>query len=62
MKTLYDVMQLLKRYGVFVYTGKKLADIDLLEDELRDLYKSGLISPEEFSAALLILRSERNRM
>lgn len=61
MKTLLDVMNLLKRFGVFVYTGDKQADLDLMEDELRDLYKSQMISPEEFSKSLLVLRSERKK-
>lgn len=61
MKTLYDVMQLLKNFGVFIYTGERQADLDLMEDELRDLYRSGLIAPDDFASALLVLRSERHR-
>ena len=30
MKTLYDVQQLLKRFGIFVYVGKRLWDIELM--------------------------------
>ncbi|NAP01271.1 DUF910 family protein [Halomonas sp. MG34] len=31
MKTIYDVQQLLKRYGSFVYTGDRLGDLELME-------------------------------
>lgn len=62
MNTLYDVMQLLKKYGVFVYTGQKQIDIDLMEDEIRELFHSTLISSEEFTKSLLILRREREKL
>lgn len=61
MKTLYDVMQLLKSFGVFIYTGDRQSDLDMMEDELRDLYRSGVIAPDDFASALLVLRNERHR-
>lgn len=60
MKTLYDVMQLLKSYGTVIYTGDRNADLDLMEDEIRELYKQQFISAKDFSSALLILRQRRN--
>ncbi|MFK2824361.1 YqgQ family protein [Bacillus sp. B190/17] len=59
MKTMWDVQQLLKRYGVFVYVGDRLADLELMEAELRDLYQSQLMEGQEFQQAVLILRRER---
>ncbi|SIT82039.1 YqgQ family protein [Edaphobacillus lindanitolerans] len=56
MKTVFDVMQLLKRYGTYVYTGDRNADLILLEMELRELRENGMISSEEFMRAILILR------
>ncbi len=41
MKTLYDVQQLLKQFGVFVYVGKRKWDIELMSIELKNLYKAG---------------------
>ena len=60
MKTVYDVRQLLKRFSIFIYTGNRIADLDLMEDELKDLSKVNLIESEEFQKAILILRHERN--
>jgi uncharacterized protein YqgQ len=61
MKTFYDVMQLLKRFGSFIYTGHRLGDLELMMDEVRQLYADRLISVEEFQAAVLILRAEQNK-
>ena len=44
MKTLYDVQQLLKNFGIFVYVGKRMWDIELMALELDHLYKVLLIA------------------
>lgn len=64
MKTLYDVMQLLKRYGTVIYTGDYQADLELMEEEVRELHRLQFITPQEFTTAILILRqknSNRNK-
>ncbi|MGT2908192.1 YqgQ family protein [Streptococcus dentiloxodontae] len=58
MNTLYDVQQLLKRFGIYVYLGKRLYDIEMMKIELELIYKKGLIDREEYFAAELILRRE----
>lgn len=59
MKDLYDVMQLLKRYGTIIYTADFVSDIDLMEADVRDLYRHDFITPREYAAALNILRQKR---
>ncbi|MFC7364839.1 MULTISPECIES: YqgQ family protein [Bhargavaea] len=56
METVYDVMQLLKRFGTFVYTGDRNADLILMEMEVRQLYDNGLITQQQFIQSRLILR------
>ena len=58
MKTLYDVQQLLKQFGVVVYLGKRLYDIEMMKIELEALYKSVLIDKENYLIAEMILRRE----
>ncbi|ETP67827.1 hypothetical protein AC739_03575 [Planococcus glaciei] len=61
MKTLYDVMQLLKRYGTIIYTGDPIADLELMEEEIRELYRLQFISAKEYSTAILILRQKKRQ-
>lgn len=61
LKTVYDVMQLLKRFGTYIYTKDRLADLELMEDEIKELYKMQMIEAQDFQLALLILRQEHNR-
>ncbi|MGE7623657.1 YqgQ family protein [Viridibacillus sp. NPDC096237] len=58
MKTVYDVMQFLKRFGTFIYTKDRIADLELMEDEIRELYSSHLIDIKDYQMALVILRQE----
>lgn len=58
MKTLYDVQQLLKNFGIFVYLGKRLYDIEMMKIELQRLYDSGLLDKNDYLKAELILRRE----
>lgn len=58
MKTIYDIQQFLKRYGTIIYIGDRVADLELMEMELKELYQSQLIETREFQTALLILRHE----
>lgn len=38
MKNLYDVQQFLKRFGIIIYVGKRLYDIELMKIELASLW------------------------
>lgn len=58
MNTIYDVQQFLKRFGIFVYLGDRLADLEMMQSEIMELYKSNLIEKEDFQMALLLLRRD----
>ncbi|WP_353989089.1 YqgQ family protein [Pediococcus argentinicus] len=58
MKTLYDVQQLLKKFGIFVYVGKRKWDIDLMRIELQNLHKAGVVPDDQYMKAILVLRRE----
>lgn len=62
MNSIYDVMQLLKKYGTFIYTTERRADIMLMEDEIRELYNSGMLNIQDYQMATLLLRKEMSRL
>lgn len=59
---MYDIQQLLKRFGTIIYTGSRMGDIDLMEDEIRQLYEMQLIPPKDYQMALLLLRQEASKL
>lgn len=58
MKTLYDVQQLLKQFGIVVHLGKRLYDIEMMKIELEALYQNGLVDKDNYLNAEMILRRE----
>jgi len=61
MKTMLDVRNLFKRFGIFIYTGNRKGDAELMEMELGELRQRGLISQEEYIKATILLQSEKRK-
>jgi uncharacterized protein YqgQ len=58
MNTFYDVQQLLKRFGIIIYLGDRIADLELMEWELKELYQSNMVDIMDYQKARLIVRHE----
>ena len=62
MKTMLDIIHLLKQYGIYIYTLDRSGDLALMEDEVKELYKANLLDIKDYQMALLILRQEATRL
>ena len=62
MKDYLRVFQLLKRFGIYVYTGNRKDDIEMMQSEVKDLYDNGLLMKEDYLKAVLILRNESAKL
>ncbi|GFZ26699.1 YqgQ family protein [Lactobacillus corticis] len=60
LRTLYDVQQLLEKYGILVHLGKRIWDIDMMEIELDNIYKAGVMDQHDYLRAKLVLRHEHD--
>lgn len=58
MDSIYDVQQLLKRFGSIIYVGDRIGDLQLMEEELKQLYYSQAIDRKDFEMAILLIRHE----
>lgn len=58
MKTIYDIQQFLKKFGTFIYVGDRVADLELMEAEIKELYQAQLIETKDYQMAILLLRHE----
>lgn len=59
MNEFYDVMKLLKRFGVIIYTGNKMQDSFVMESEVKELFDRQFIDQQTYIQALLVLRREQ---
>ena len=58
MRTMYDVQQLLKQFGIYIYLGNRLWDIELMIVEIRELFNNGVIEQKVFLNAMMVLKKE----
>lgn len=58
METIYDIQQLLKSFGTIIYVGDRVATLELMEEEVKELYRSELIETKDFQSAIMLLRHE----
>jgi uncharacterized protein YqgQ len=59
---MYDIQQLLKRFGTIIYTGNQIADLELIQEEVREFYNQKLIDVNEYKTAILIIRAAHNKL
>lgn len=56
MNEFFDVVQLLKRFGVLVYTGNRKQDSIVMEQEVKELFEHQFIDRQTYLQAVLVLR------
>ncbi|WCK55693.1 DUF910 family protein [Aneurinibacillus sp. Ricciae_BoGa-3] len=59
IKNILQVRDLLRRFGIAIYTGDRMGDYEMMEDEIRELYKEKLLEIQEFSSAMSVLKREK---
>jgi uncharacterized protein YqgQ len=59
IKNILQVKDLLRRFGITIYTGDRMGDYEMMEDELRELYTEKLLELQEFSSAMSVLKREK---
>jgi uncharacterized protein YqgQ len=62
MDKMLDIYQLLKQYGTFIYTGDRFGDLQLMEEEIKELYKGHVLDVKQYQTALLVIRQEVARL
>ncbi|WP_235848930.1 MULTISPECIES: YqgQ family protein [Bacillaceae] len=57
--TFFELQQYLKNYGSFIYSGDRLGDIELMEEEVKELFRLGMVEELFYRDARLLLMKER---
>ncbi|KAB8128440.1 YqgQ family protein [Gracilibacillus oryzae] len=58
MNSIYDIRKLLLKFGTVIYIGDRLADLELMEEEIMELYQVKMITKEQFLQSRLIIKRE----
>lgn len=59
MENLYDVQQLLKKFGYIIYFKNEKDQLEMMEQEIKTMYQSMLIDKDTFLQARLIINQRR---
>lgn len=59
MESMTEIRMWLRTVGAFIYTKNRLMDLDLMEEEIREAYKNGLLDVRMYQTALLTIKRER---
>lgn len=59
LKTFYDILQLLKQFGFIIYFDNEDDMLEMIEQEIRTLYKHELINNETFIQSKLLINQRR---
>ncbi|MDX8045990.1 DUF910 family protein [Gracilibacillus sp. S3-1-1] len=62
MKNLYELRKFLLKFGTIIYIGDPLADLELMEEEMNELYQVNLITQDQFIQAKLIITREKEKL
>ncbi|SFL82242.1 Uncharacterized protein YqgQ [Gracilibacillus orientalis] len=62
MDNVYDLRKLLLKFGTIIYIGDRLADLELMEDEINELYQVKMITKDEFLQAKIIITTEKEKI
>ncbi|PYZ95309.1 hypothetical protein CR194_01895 [Salipaludibacillus keqinensis] len=57
--TYFELSQFMKTFQTYIYTGNREADLDLMEEEIQELFRLGMIDVRFFRDAKLTIIKER---
>lgn len=58
IRNYYDIEQYLKRFGIYIYLGKRLWDLEMTGVEIKSLHRNGLISDALYTQMKIVLHHE----
>lgn len=62
LQNMVDLRKLLRRFGLIVYTGDRLGDLELMEEELSELHRAGILEQETHMKAKLLIQREKRKL
>lgn len=58
MKTYYDLQQYLRKFGTFIYFGDRVAELEMMEAEIREIHQMQMMDTKDYQMAILLIRQQ----
>jgi uncharacterized protein YqgQ len=62
MENMIDLRRYLNRFGYYIYTGDPTGDLEMIKDEIFELYEAKIIDKETFTQMLKVLAQEEKNL
>lgn len=62
LQNMVDLRKFLRRFGLIVYTGDRLGDLELMEEELSELHRAGILEQEAHLKAKMLIQREKKKL
>lgn len=56
-----DVRKFLSKFGLMIYTGDRIGDLDVMKEEVIELFQAKLIEKEDFAQLMNIITKEERK-
>lgn len=56
-----DVRKFLSKFGLMIYTGDRIGDLDVMKEEVIELFQAKLIEKEDFAQLMNIITKEEKK-
>lgn len=62
IKTIIDVRDYLRKFGYIIYTGDAAGDLEVMKDEIMEMYLAKIIPKEDFAQLMAVLHQEEKKL
>lgn len=62
MNNFYDLLQMLKSFDIIIYMKNRSYMLQIIEFEVRELYRTGLIDQATFLRSIAIIKQEEKNI
>ena len=61
-KNMVDVRKFLSRYGTYIYTGDPEGDLEMIKDELTEMFQAHILDKEDYTRMMEVIAREEKEL
>jgi uncharacterized protein YqgQ len=62
IQNMVDVRKYLSKFGYYIYTGDPLGDLEMIKDEVLELFQANIIDREDYIQIMKVLAKEEKEI
>lgn len=62
IQTMMDVRAFMRKFGYIIYTGDVAGDVELIKEEVMELYQAKLLEKDDFIQLMSVISKEEEKL